>query len=85
MQHALKIILIRDFCTSVGAHDILTMAIARPIRALAFLSLLLCTFLLYQVFSPTGSSRSSGMGVAIDKDPNLDCMFLLTHLELGFH
>jgi hypothetical protein len=50
-----------------------TMAIARPIRALAFVSLLLCTFVLYQVFSPArGPPKSPGMGVTIDKDPNLD-------------
>ena len=71
--------LIRDSWISVGAHDTLTMAIARPIRVLAFTSLLLCIFVLYQVFSPAGGPpKSPGTGIAIDKDPNLERMCPLT-------
>lgn len=84
-QRALKIILIRDPQTSVRARNILTMAIARPIRALAFVSLLLCAFLLYQVFSPSTPSKTPGTGVIIDKDPNLDCTCPLNHIDINSH
>jgi hypothetical protein len=59
------------------------MAIARPIRALAFVSLLLCTFALYQVLSPTGGPADRTV-FAIDKDPSLDRMSI-EPFQLDFH
>jgi hypothetical protein len=52
------------------------MAVAKPIRALALVTLFLITFLLYQLLSPR-SQPPGGLGDPTDRiahDPNLDRM-----------
>lgn len=49
------------------------MAIARPIRMLAFLVLALCTFLIYQVTGPQRAPLGPGDKMSgVERDPNLD-------------
>lgn len=49
------------------------MAVARPIRVLALVTLFLCTFLIYQTMSPISPLRGPGDDYKHkDRDPNLD-------------
>jgi hypothetical protein len=61
------------------------MAIARPIRMLAFLVLALITFLIYQVTAPRGPPLGPGDKMSgVQRDPNLDRMRFQHCEQLGF-
>lgn len=52
------------------------MAIARPIRVLGLLAVVLWVFFLYQIFGPTRYPKGPGDTLKnMDRDPNLDRTF----------
>jgi mannosyltransferase len=60
------------------------MAIARPIRVLAIVAVVLWVFFLYQIFGPTRYPKGPGDRVTLknmDRDPNLDREFPVHSLE----